>query len=446
MVNDTHNDWQPASPPIQSPQARADDPAADSLASALRISFHLLTVILVLIIVAFFLTGVRWVEPGEAAVVYRFGKIVKTVQDGPCFAWPFPVGRIDVVDLQTQKLQIDDFWMAETAEDSTKTISERRPQGPGLRPGWDGALLTGDGSLIHARLHCYFTIDANASLGIAHDPLVKYCLTVKDTDIAGQAATKEFLRSIVCREAIRIAAGRTAESIRRNQDEFARAIERAAQAALVEHETGLRISSVSLAFSWPLLVHRDFENATTAGQEAEKAINSALANAEEMLIEVAGPNYTILVSKPSRLLSDATGEELGLIEQYAFALEADDDAAAESLLAEIEAALVIDITGEVRPRIGQAIADVNKSLDELDGRVGRFEELLPEYLARPTFVMNRLWADTRDAILGSATIEKYYVTSGDGKLVVKIDRDPRIARQIQRALLSKSDEEQSGGE
>jgi modulator of FtsH protease HflK len=439
MENATRNN-SPAAPMPAEVSRQGDDPAADSLASALRISFRLLKVILVAIVVAFFLTGVRWVEPGEAAVVYRFGKIVKTVQDGPCFAWPFPVGRIDVVSLQTQDVQIDDFWMGETAEDKTKPISERRPQGGprgGLQPGWDGALFTGDGSLIHVRLQCYYTIDANASLGIEHDPLVKYCLAVQDPDIAGQAATKEFLRSVVCREAIRLAGVRSAESIRRNQDEFAGAVQKAAQALLTEHETGLEISTITLEFSWPLRVRRDFEAATNAGQEAEKAINAALADAEEMLITVAGPNYSILVSKPSRMVGGDDDEGVGLIEQYAFALEADDTATAEALLAQIEAALVSDITGKVRPMIGEAIADVNTSLDALDGRLGRFKELLPEYQARPEFVVARLWADTRDAILSSATIEKYYVTGGAGKMVVKFDRDPGIARRIQRALMSK---------
>ena len=211
---------------------------------------------------------------------------------------------------------------------------------------------------------------------------------------------------------------------------------------LTEHRTGLKIGTVSMRFSWPLRVREDFEAATTAGQEAEKEINAALAEAEEMLIQVAGPNYATLVSKPSRLLGDTADEQLGLIEQYAIALEIDDDAAATALLADIEAALVTDITGQVRPMIARAIAEVNTSLDALDGRVGRFQELLPEYQARPTFVMNRLWADTRDAILGNVTIEKYYVTGGDGRLVLKIDRDPGIAKQIQRALLRKIEDEQ----
>jgi len=437
MANEIQNDSQ------TTPQGAVHDPASESLASALRVSFRLLTFILVAIIVAFFLTGIRWVEPGEAAVVYRFGKIVKTVQDGPCFAWPFPVGRIEIVSLQTQDLQIDDFWMGETPEDKTKPLSERRPQGQGLRPGWDGALFTGDGGLIHVRLQCYYTIDANASLGIEHDPLVKYCLNVKDGDLAAQAATKKYLRVVICREAIRLAAGRTGESIRRNQDEFARAVQRAAQAVLDENQTGLRISTVTLRFSWPLRVREDFEAATTAGQEAEKEINAALAEAEEMLIRVAGPNYTALVSKPSRLLDGAEDEQLGLIERYALALEADDEAAAVALLAEIEAALVKDITGRVRPMIAGAIAEVNASLDELDGRVGRFQQLLAEYQARPAFVMNRLWADTRDAILSNATIEKYYVTGGDGRLVVKIDRDPGIAKRIQQALMRKVEDAES---
>jgi len=407
--------------------------------------------------VAFFLTGVRWVAPGEAAIVYRFGRVVGTVREGRCFAWPFPVGRIETVSLRKQELPIKDFWIAETPEDLTKPWSKRRPESNGLRPGWDGSLLTGDGNLIHLDLKCSYQVDARPASGLATDPLVHYRLNVSESDLVDQPGTRRFLQDVLCRHVIAAAGGQTAEQIRLGQAAFSRAVQRAAQQNLDELQSGILIDTITIVdFKYPLRVWPDFEQATTARQEAQKRINDAIAAAEDTLIRAAGDNYAMLVRKPEAVIessgngrktttetADDAADEAGpadLIGQYADALDVGRDDEAAALLATIEDVLVSgQITGEVRPIIAGAETAVTVMLDALDGRVNRYEGLKAEFEARPDFVIDRLWAATRDDVLGKVTVEKYYVT-GDRKLILRIDRDPEAARRLQRALLDKGDE------
>ena len=436
MARDVHNDWVTTGredrPPVHQPPA---DPAAESLSSALHVSFRLLRAIMIFIVVAFFLTGLRSVKEGQAAIVYRFGQIVATKSKGLCVAWPFPIGRIELVDLSERKLRVDDFWLAEPPEERAKPMSERRIPSQGLRPEWDGALFTGDGNLVHVRLTCNYQIQADPALGIEDDPLVWYKTNVDDSIIDGRSQTEELLRSIICREAIRLAGGQTAERLRLAQDEFRYELAKAVQAELKAMRTGMGVNTITMRFEWPLRVRQDYEAATAARQEAEKEINEALAKAEERLIQAAGPNYKLLVGEAD----DTYG---GLIGQYALAVEQGRREDAEQTLAAIEALLDSpSIAGSVGPEIARAKAEKNAMIDMLAGRVNRYQQLLPEFLRQPDFVVQRLWAETRDEILSQPSVEKYYLPPGDGKVVVKIDRDPSAARRLQRARLQgKGDE------
>ena len=58
------------------------DPATKSLADALRVSFRVLTVIMVFVVIAFLLTGLKSIEAQEVAVKKVFGKIVGTAEQG----------------------------------------------------------------------------------------------------------------------------------------------------------------------------------------------------------------------------------------------------------------------------------------------------------------------------------------------------------------------------
>ena len=103
------------------------DPASRSLADALRVSFALLTFIMVVVALFYLGTGVATIEPHQAGIKKVFGKRVGPVaREGLAYTWPFPIGEIELVSIKEQKLSIDDFWLHETPEDKTKELSARR--------------------------------------------------------------------------------------------------------------------------------------------------------------------------------------------------------------------------------------------------------------------------------------------------------------------------------
>ena len=422
---------------------RPIDPAAESLSQALRISFRLLSVIMVLIVVAFLLTGIRSVKPNQSALVYRFGRIVDAVDDGLCFAWPFPIGRIELIETSTHRLEINDFWMAETAEDRLKPLRERRIESKGLRPAWDGALLTGDGYLIHARLTCDYRIGADAQRSLANNPLVLYKQNVNDPDTKERTRTKELIRTAVCEAAIRIAGGQTAQHLKRQQDEFQRHVQQAAQDALTQLQSGIEISSIAVEAEWPLLVRQDFEDAANAAQDKQKKEDAAMAEAERILIGAAGIKYYWLVGRPQDPGAEGEPDEpFNLIGQYEKAVAAGDTAKADELMAEIERTLLRhEIAGNVRPIIDQAVSETNAMLDALHARRTRYEQLLPEYLRDPQFVLARLWADTRETILSNPMAQTYYLPPGAGDVIVKIGPDPDTLRGILQSQIQDDQDE-----
>lgn len=194
---------------------RLDQTGRRHLANALRVSFRVLTVGMIGVVVLFLCSGVSCIEPESAGIVKVFGRVVKTVDQGLAVTWPFPVGEIEEVDVKIASVPVKEFWLYISPEDQTKPLTAVRPQSEGLRPAWDGALLTGDHSLLHVKLGCHYTIS---------DPVA-----VK----ANMSDLKAAVRNAVCSAGIRSAATGTADGLRRTgREQLKKAIKTNAQRRL----------------------------------------------------------------------------------------------------------------------------------------------------------------------------------------------------------------------
>jgi len=423
---------------------RQVDPAAESLANALRVSFRVLTVIMVFVVMAFLLTGFKSIEAQEIGVKRVFGKIVGTAEQGLAYTYPFPIGQIEIVNTSERSLMIDDFWMHETAADVGRELYERRAKSKGLRPGWDGALITGDRNLLHVRLTCQYAIQGA-------EGAVAYLQNVEDLD--------ETVRSEVCKAAIRAGSGRTADGIKRfEKSAFTRDILERAQRglnALTKLEgrefEAIRIRKISIEKDgWPLQAQRAYLDAQNAVSERDEVRNQALADARRILNEAAGANYEALVGRPDQfvgalednLASPASGEPYDLIGQY----EAESDPVESArILEQIEQVLLSSSTGgEAAALIADAKAYKTQVIQSAESRAQRFAELLAEYEKAPQFMLERRWADTRDQILSNPTVEKFYIPPGREKTILRISRDPEVRKEIQRERLKLRKEQRAG--
>jgi len=451
---DNHQNDQPASPGRGAGGDEQFDHAAKSLADALRISFKLLTLVMIIVVAAFALSGFSCVESHQKGILKRFGKNVGVADQGLAYVWPYPVGEVEKVNTNEQELTIDDFWMHETPEDKTKDLSSRTVSGEGLRPGWDGALLTGDRNLLHVKLTCSYAV-ADA---LAFKMHVRENYTFKDpqTGKVRQIDPKaEMIRAVMCRAAIRAAAGKTADSIKRDRRQFANAVKVLAQRQLdllLEAEPAgphkMEITKVILegeGATWPLRALPAYNAAQNARSEAEKLKNAAYRDAQDLLSGAAGPAYTQLVGEllPNPDRQQDQDKPCNLIGEYSDARSRGDTQAAASLLKEIDDVLISNtIGGQASRIIAEARSYQTAVRQRVAGRAERFEKLLPEFRKNPYFMMHRLWSAVRDKILSAPTNEKHYLTFGGPPTVVRIS-DPDIAMEIRRELLKLSQEKRA---
>jgi regulator of protease activity HflC (stomatin/prohibitin superfamily) len=195
-----------ASAPERKPPGSSDLEAANqSLSDALRWSFRLLSAVMLLVVAGFLLSGFKSIEAQQVGIRKVFGAVSGPVAaQGLAYTWPWPVGEIEIVSISEHSFGIDEFWMFESPADKARKLSERRPVSAGLRPGWDGALFTGDRSLLHVRIDCKYRVS---------DALA-YVRSVREDDYVAQPGLQEMIRAAVRRAAIHAAGLRTADSIR----------------------------------------------------------------------------------------------------------------------------------------------------------------------------------------------------------------------------------------
>jgi membrane protease subunit HflK len=141
-----------------------EDAGSQALSDALRSSFAIVRIIMVILVIVFFASGVFTVPSQEKAIVLRFGKPVGTGEGqllGPGLHWSFPYPIDEVVRIpisQIQTVRSTTGWYATTPE-AELAGTEPEPL-PSLNPALDGYTLTKDGNIVHARMTLRYRINA----------------------------------------------------------------------------------------------------------------------------------------------------------------------------------------------------------------------------------------------------------------------------------------------
>ncbi|MHC4175235.1 MAG: SPFH domain-containing protein [Planctomycetota bacterium] len=124
------------------------DAAGKSLSEALRISFIVLKIIMIVLVAAFLASGFKTIGSDEQALVLRFGKIRGAAEErllDPGLHWIFPYPIDEIVRIPVAKkvnLAVNSFWYFQTKEEKLAGGKGRiRPEDP-LKPTVDGYCLT----------------------------------------------------------------------------------------------------------------------------------------------------------------------------------------------------------------------------------------------------------------------------------------------------------------
>lgn len=402
------------------------DPAQQSLAEALRITFRVIQLVMLLLVVLFLASGFDTVSEGERGVRLAFGKVQESnLPPGRQFHLPYPLGELVKVSTGQRSISLDrEFYPNLTENQRAQPIESLAGRGRTLKPGQDGSLVTGDGNIAHARFSVQYRVDDVAAF--------VENLHREDVDSIVRAAVRRGVVRTGAELSIDQLLKQSLASAQATEEDIAAAsiearVRRIAQETLDSMESGLRIDRVTLDDRIPpLFVYQEFQSVSTAEARAAKAREEALQHRRNTLNEVAGAAHEELIA---------------LIDRYEVALagadRADADATLARILAIIDGAPVGDDEETISGRVTQIINDARRYRtdvrNEAQAVAARFDAKLAQFRTNPSVFIATEWTGAYNDFLLNSLAETFPIPPGSGTLELVLNSDPDIARELESA-------------
>jgi modulator of FtsH protease HflK len=353
----------------------AMNPANQSLAEALRLTFRVLQVVIVVLVVLFLFSGFTSVQEGSTGVKTLFGQIhgapgKEELTPGPILFWPYPAGETITFPLKQTVDLSNRYWPR--LSDPTKRVDEAMENvtaGDGINPGVDGSLLTREGDIFHMKVAAEYVVRD------AHKLVTKFRPDAADWLVS----------AAVQRGVVQTAAALTLPQLADFPQEPIEAIKATAQDTLNALECGIEITAITVPErTAPLAIRNAYIQVQQARENRTIMVEQARQDAEKTLNQIAGPRYA---------------EYIALIDQYEDAQELGDQGAAEQILTQIGAAFESpDAAGNVAQIVNSAKSYRTSIQSTLGGDADRFQSLLPAWRENPSLVISQLWYDTLRSI------------------------------------------------
>ena len=265
------------------------DPAHQSLTDALRLSYRVLQVVMIVLVVLFAFSGMKTVNEGETGVMLRWGKIVDKTGD-PALApgihfsvLPYPAGEFVLFkDRDRTASTGDTFWPGVRPGLSLDDMINQSTTNTMIRPGRDGLVLTRDGDIAHVKAIADFEIER----------IEDFIGTINEADPDRNAAriVELALRRSTIHAVARMGLGELvdggdgavplAELLKEDTQRFLDAI-----------DSGIAVGDVVTEQSAALSIVRAEKEVRSAMEEATGTVQATLSNRENILIETAGAEW-----------------------------------------------------------------------------------------------------------------------------------------------------------
>ena len=362
------------------------DSGSKSLADALRVSFAILKVIMVVLVLLYFASGVFTVEKDERAVVLWFGKAVAQSDGsslvGPGLHWtaPYPFAEIvKIPSTSTQKVNIDSFWYYETEKDK---LSKKKPKpGRTLNPITDGYCLTSGDKAEGASQGDYSIVDSKWQINysIKSDPYAFFKNIYVEKATPGELMVDVIQRSIspmlksMAEDAIvtTMVDYTIDQAITGEKNAISRQARKHLQIKLDEIDSGILIEDMQiLAMTWPLQVDDAFQQSIIVSQQKKATVIDAEAYRDKTINEARGP---------------------------------------------------------AEQKISEAKAYRTRVVEFAKANYDYLSSLLPEYRKRPELVVQKIYQDAIEEVLNNAEEKIFVQPAVEGKereFRVVINRDP----------------------
>ena len=393
------------------------DAGGKFLAEALRLSFGVLKIIMVILLIIFFFSGVFKVGPKELAIVMRFGKVTGTPetrlrQPGAVFSLPYPVDEKVVIPTEPFVLNLNSFWYYQSDAEIAGTQKPRIK--PSLDPVLDGYCLTrndniegvvgeNDYNIVHTKWQINYKLTKDPyrffkniyvrdiSPGELYADVIEESVELLIKPLAENAIMKNMV-------------GYSIDEAILTSRNIVPGVKEELQRKLDQIDSGIEVTQVQITKSDPpRQVDDAFQASMKASQTSQAKISEARGYAENVLNEAGG----------------AVGIEIL-------------NAIKTNVLPELEIeALWAKLAGKGRENIANARAYRTQVVEDARANWEYMRQLLPEYRKRPELVLQRIYQDAVEEVLENVD-EKIFVEPGSPdkkrEFRVLLNRDPKIAK------------------
>lgn len=405
------------------------DPANQSLAEALRITYRIVQFAMVVLAALFIFSGVQRVDEGQSGIPLFLGRPTSAgeLDPGAHFSAPFPLGEIVKVDSGSSTLEIMRTYWPYVPAGSEESDIENLSALPQIAPGRDGSLVTADLNLAHAQ----WKVDYRRS-----NPR-EYAQNMLPQD------EEEIVAGAVQSGIVRVVAEIPMDSLLKQSEsnEFSAAsrVMALAQERLDRVGSGIRLNNVTLyRVTAPARLRSDFEGVLSAASTASTQQQQAEGEGRAIFNRVAGL---------------ATADLVELIDKYEAAVELGEAERADRLLAAINtvfeggAVEIEDISvapqlasGEVTQIISTARTEANALRESAEADLRTFRAKVAQFEANPELMMFRDWVSAYNAFTQKAYVQTEILPSSSTWRVV-LNADPELAREIYRDMNRRKVEE-----
>ena len=401
-----------------------NDKAYRFLSDALKASFTLLKIIMVVLLVLFLFSGLQTIDPYEKALVLTFGKIsgegeARILEPGLKWVLPYPIQEIVRIPVgKKTNLVLESLWYYERPGDKLPGGPKARQNfGPTLNPLVDGYCLTqgekqetsagqADYNIVHTKWQLTYQI-TNPEL------FYKNAYVNFENIEAGQnyadvieESIKPMLQALLADAVVSTVVHYTIDDVLFRQiGAITDHVKRSMQKRLNHVDSGITVVSIQLDDQAP---PRQVADAFWASIQA--------ANTRETIIKAAQSYY-------DKSLNEAGGP---VAEQLLSVIE---DKTADPKYTE---QLWSQLAGEAQNVMAKAQAYRTRVVENAKANADYFRSLLPEYRKRPKLVVQKIWQDTVQEVFDNAD-EKMIIQPTKGtkgkEIRISINRDPAIKKQ-----------------
>ncbi len=416
MVEQNENQNEQVKP--QEPPQPKKDQSYKFLSDALRASFTLLKIIIVVLLALFLLSGFQTVGPYEKALVLTFGKISgegegRVLEPGLRWVWPYPIQEIVRIPVEKKiNLALESLWYYERPEDK---LRPNQNFGPTLNPLIDGYCLTrgeiqdtdqdqSDYNIVHTKWQLTYQItDPESFFKNAYVDFEDIEAGQNYSDVIEDNITS-MLQALLADAAVSTLVNYTIDDVLFQQiGSITDHVKRSLQDKLNQIQSGITVVSIQLDSQVPPRQVADaFWASVQAANIKETIIKDAQSYYDKSLNETGGPVATGLLTAIENKNADPK-----YIER-----------------------LWSQLAGQAQDVIAQAEAYRTRVVENTKANADYFGSLLPEYRKTPKLVVQKIWQDAVQQVLDEADEKIVMQPTGNEKEIrILISRDPAIKQQ-----------------